>query len=335
MATIATDVSGRQGLIDVEPAAAPPGFGNFKPRPGRPGAFFESKPRASRNLAAAQAPVRPERPQVLTGKPARKPGVTVAAGTGELPTVHPDYVPPASLLMRPALGLEQLIDFHREQVRLADYTIIGRMKAVVFGEPARGAPTPPRDQTRIWGIRLDWRDQGPLLALSKDGQGILITDLFRHPPKVVHPAWTPKHGAFYEHVMTDGTRANEFTAEHRQQGLSVKRSILHAADVPGPEDMIEQLYEERSCVAWPSGEAIDAGQGYAVFSPIAQVMFQNSQGYGYIHGKTDHFNGSKFSLLINPRARRQKGGQNPVYLEEGFFVRGRFEIRQGPEVILG
>jgi hypothetical protein len=234
---------------------------------------------------------------------------------------------PQSLLLRPALELDQVIRIQRERTSRHEYIPVGKLKVVVFGEPALGAPVPPRDETQVWGIRLDWMGEGPLLAVSSDNQDLLITGPLHHPPRILHPAWQPQFGAHYEYIMEDGTRSLVFGDRERQAGLVVKDHIWHLADRPGPDDYIEQKYEDRSIVTWPSEAHLRRGKGYIVFSPISKVMFQNARGYGVVKGLTDEANGSKFTLLINPN-RRVRG----EHLPEGFFLRGRFEICQGPEL---
>lgn len=308
---------------------------NFaKRREGVPAAF---KDRVSKSKARAAAV--PGVPEAFAGVPRRKPGATLARPASsesssesgvdqfevsELRTLNSE---PNNVLLRPSYSLEQVIEIQRQQISLAQYTEIGRLKLVVFGEPARGAPTPPRDQTNVWGIRLDWMQEGPLLALSNDQMHVLVIGAMTHPPRIAHPGWEPRHGAWLEYTFTDGYKSSTCSGQELADHGAVKKWEQKKADRATRADMIDQKYSDRSNICWPNEAALRRGEGFIVFSPIAKVMFQNKRGFGYISGLTDPADGTKFSLLINPK-HRLRGELWP----EGFFARGRFTITQGPEV---
>src|ERR1051326_939039 len=120
-----------QGFETGAKAGAPV---TFKPKSGAPAGFGK----------------RHDRPAQITGRPAAAPMKAAAASVAVIGDTA------QSLLLRPALELDQVIRIHRERFSRHEYTPVGKLKMVVFGEPAAGAPVPPRDETRIWGIRLDW-----------------------------------------------------------------------------------------------------------------------------------------------------------------------------------
>jgi hypothetical protein len=304
-----------------------------RPRRGTPAAF--------RNvLGTKQERAQRAMPEALAGVPRLKPGRTLAKPDGPAPELrganeieriwsdpsHESYEK-TNLVLRPSYSLEQVIEIQRQQISLAQYTEIGRLKLVVFGEPARGAPTPPRDQTNVWGIRLDWMQEGPMLALSNDLMHVLVIGAMTHPPRIPHPGWEPKHGTYIEYTFTDGYKSTTCSRQELEKHGVVKDWKQHKADRPGKPDLIEQKYSDRSNACWPNEAALRRGEGFIVFAPIAKVMFQNKRGFGYVSGLTDPADGTKFSLLINPK-HKLRGEPWP----EGFFCRGRFVITQGPEV---
>lgn len=297
----------------------------------------EGAPAAFRNRVAhgsAKASAVPGVPEAFVGAPRRKPGATLARPArpvvgDRLSVVGTEDQPSATdnLLLRPSYSLEQVIEIQRQQVSLAQYTEIGRLKLVVFGEPARGAPTPPRDQTNVWGIRLDWMGEGPMLALSNDQMHVLVLGAMTHPPRIAHPAWEPTHGSYIEYTFTDGYKSTTASHDELEDHGRIKGWKQMKADRPKKPDMIDQKYSDRSNSCWPNEAALRRGEGFIVFSPIAKIMFGNRRGFGYVSGLTDPADGTKFSLLINPR-HKLRGELWP----EGFFARGRFQITQGPEV---
>jgi len=232
-----------------------------------------------------------------------------------------------SLLLRPSYDLATTLEIQRQQVGLAQYTEIGRLKLIVFGEPAAGAPTPPRDQTNVWGIRLDWMGDGPMLGISADGMHILVLGALTHPPRIPHPAWEPAHGAYLEYRYADGYKSATASRAELDKHGAVRDWKQIKADRPKKADMIDQKYSERSNCCWPNEAALRRGEGFIVFSPIMRLMFQNSRGFGVIKGGTNRADGTKFSLLVNPK-NKLRGEPFP----EGFFARGTFQIVQGPEV---
>jgi hypothetical protein len=88
------------------------------------------------------------------------------------------------------LSIEDRLKIQRERVQRAEFLPLGKLITVVL-EPARDANLPPRDQTKVWGVRLDWMGMGPMLGLSLDQQDLLITTPVPPLPKIVDPQWKP------------------------------------------------------------------------------------------------------------------------------------------------
>jgi len=88
------------------------------------------------------------------------------------------------------LSIEDRLKIQRERVQRGEFLALGKLITIVL-EPARDANLPPRDQTKVWGVRLDWMGMGPMLGLSLDQQDLLISTPVPPLPKIVDPQWMP------------------------------------------------------------------------------------------------------------------------------------------------
>ena len=167
-----------------------------------------------------------------------------------------------------ALTLEDVLKLQRERVRRGEFTLLGRLVKVVL-EPARNAPLPPREQTRVLGVSLDWQDIGPTLGLSFDQQDLLIVAPVPPLPKIADPTWKPPLG-----VDTYGAPLPGFT--------------------PQAPPLIEQRYENFT-------NARVRNSTFLVFSPVAQVLFRmlSAPAFRIIKGSAG-FDGTQLTLLIDP-----------------------------------
>lgn len=92
------------------------------------------------------------------------------------------------------LSIEDRLKVQRERVQRGEFLPLGKLIAVVL-EPARDANLPPRPETKVWGVRMDWMGQGPMLGLSLDQQDLLITTPVPPLPKIADPQWKPGDSA--------------------------------------------------------------------------------------------------------------------------------------------
>jgi hypothetical protein len=97
------------------------------------------------------------------------------------------------------LSIEDRLKIQRERAQRGEFLALGKL-IIVLLEPAREANLPPRDQTKIWGVRLDWMGMGPMLGLSMDQQDLLITTLVPPLPKIVDPQWKPGDSAEPQYI---------------------------------------------------------------------------------------------------------------------------------------
>ena len=87
-------------------------------------------------------------------------------------------------------SVEDRLTVQRDCVRQGKYMPLGRLVCVVL-EAARDANTPPRDITKVYGVRMDWLSTGPLIGVSLDFHDLLIATPLPPLPKIPNPAWVP------------------------------------------------------------------------------------------------------------------------------------------------
>ena len=89
-----------------------------------------------------------------------------------------------------AFTLEDQLKLQRERVQRGEFTPLGRLVKVIL-EPARDAPLPPREQTRVVGVSMDWQRLGPTLGLSLDQRDLLIISPVPPLPRIPDVTWKP------------------------------------------------------------------------------------------------------------------------------------------------
>jgi len=192
-----------------------------------------------------------------------------------------------------AFTLEDQLKLQRERVQRGEFTPLGRLVKVIL-EPARDAPLPPREQTRVVGVSMDWQRLGPTLGLSLDQQDLLIISPVPPLPRIPDVTW--KAPPFPQ--VRDPNWKSTGPAP-----LIVDPSYK-APDAP----LIEQRYENFT-------NARVKNSTFLVFSPVAQILFRMLSAPAFRMIKSSAgFDGTQLTLLIDPTT-----GQ-------GHFTGGRFII---------
>lgn len=112
-----------------------------------------------------------------------------------------------SLLMptRTFFSTADRVKIQQQRIRDKEFVVCGRLTTVVFegqrdirglSQARREQSDFSRKQTQLWcSITLDWlsHKKAPLLAVSKDGQDLLLPEGLTPLPPIPDPRWLPKH----------------------------------------------------------------------------------------------------------------------------------------------
>jgi hypothetical protein len=227
-----------------------------------------------------------------------------------------------SVLTRPTFTLADRMKIQQEQIRLGNYTVIGRLVSVVFegrrkitglsqSRPRYAndyqAKTLPdsmkpfsQKQTELWAsITLDWLSHrnAPIIALSRDHKDLLLPHGMTPLPPIPDPRWVPGHARSVCHVSKRG--CEECNPPRIPQ-------LLTGCPVVG--DRVTDKITARD------------GHVYGILHPInaLMVMLLGARGtFAQIKGAVDYADGTHMAMMLDDA--------NPEALQ-GWFVGGRFEF---------
>jgi hypothetical protein len=201
--------------------------------------------------------------------------------------------------------VEALIELHRGQIRRREYAPLGRLNTMMLAPSvglneknnpltsARYADTGGEGPLQVKAdrvpLKLEWRGVGPLVALSKDSQDILIVGRCPHPPKLPPYDWVPPVGWAK-------------TAKLNERGVPM---------MPKPP-MIEQRLRDRASGVL-AGRKL--GMEFLVIQPVTQllVVLPGKCGLATVACSAD-FSGRHTAFLYDPKR------------EEGYLLFGLKEV---------
>ena len=211
----------------------------------------------------------------------------------------------------------EMIECRRGQIRRREYTPLGRLERIDLGEGCLPNTAPDNPLLGRWTVgehpqapALDWLNHGPMVALSKDEQDILLCTHAIHPPPLVDPNWRRKIQTPLEFV--NGVPMLEEPAR-------IEQSLLHRCWVGPGGRWIKQGKK------WmPDGEWFlpgTDGEEWMLFQPVSQILLFLAQGgWGIINCRAD-FHG-RHTVFLYDRKR-----------EEGHILFGRKDFNRHVEVL--
>jgi len=174
----------------------------------------------------------------------------------------------------------EMIEFQRGQIRHKEYTPLGRLERIDLGEGCLPNTAPDNPLVGRWTAdhkpmapALDWLNKGPMLALSKDEQDILVCTHAIHPPPLVDPDWKRKIPVPLE--FKNGIPILD-------QPATIEQSLLHRCWV-GPEGRWVKNGNK-----WvPTGEWFlpgTDGEQWMLFQPVSQILLAlMNGGFGIVN----------------------------------------------------
>lgn len=181
----------------------------------------------------------------------------------------------ATALKQVEYNVGSLISLHRGQIRRREWSqLLGRLEQVLI-EPSgvsRLADN-PLTLTKKQTAALDWYGQGPLTALSHQGE-LLVCDAMLKPPRIPDPGWLPPA----DWAVT-------------QPGQPMPK--------PPKAPTIEQRLRDRA-----AGVVEIEKKEWLVFQPIHQVLLLSYGGKGFttVNCRPD-LSGRHTILLYQPRTK--------------------------------
>jgi hypothetical protein len=193
-------------------------------------------------------------------------------------------------------SLADRLRIQQERSRDRDYTVLGRLTAVVFEgqRNIRGLSQSraicsdfSEKQRKLWAsITLDWlsHKNAPVIAMSKDGHDLLLPLALTPLPPIPDPRWLPK-------------KAGDIAPRITQ--------LLTGCPVVG--DRVQHKITDRQ------------GRVYGIIHPVTElsIMMPGGAGFGKIRGRLDPTDGTHLALLIDD--------SDPENLR-AFFVGGSFSL---------
>lgn len=212
----------------------------------------------------------------------------------------------------------EMIEYQRGQIRRKEYTPLGRLERIDLGEGCLPNTAPDNPLVGRWTAdghpaapALDWLNHGPLLALSKDDQDILVCTHAVHPPPLVDPDWKRKAQV----------RPLEYVGQIPilEKPAMIEQSLLHRCWI-GPGGRWLQKGKK-----WlPTGEWFlpgTDGEEWMLFQPVSQILlFLINGGWGIVNCRAD--GNGRHTVFLYDRKR-----------EEGHILFGRKEFNQHFEVL--
>lgn len=212
----------------------------------------------------------------------------------------------------------EMIEFQRGQIRRKEYTPLGRLERIDLGEGCLPNTAPDNPLVGRWTAdskplapALDWLNKGPMLALSKDEQDILVCTHAIHPPPLVDPDWKRKIPTPLQ--FKDGVPILD-------QPAMIEQSLLHRCWV-GPGAHWVQTEQGK----WvPDGEWFlpgTDGEEWMLFQPVSQILlFLLNGGWGIVNCRAD--DSGRHTVFMYDRKR-----------EEGHILFGHKEFNRHFEVL--
>ena len=212
----------------------------------------------------------------------------------------------------------EMIEYQRGQIRRREYTPLGRLERIDLGEGCLPNTAPDNPLVGRWTAdghpqapALDWLNHGPMLALSKDDQDILVCTHAVHPPPLVDPDW--KRNAKLQEPKFVGQ------IPILEKPAMIEQSLLHRCWV-GPQG--RWIKKGKQWV--PSGEwflpGMD-GEQWMLFQPVSQILlFLIIGGWGIVNCRAD--GAGRHTVFLYDRKR-----------EEGHILFGRKEFNRHFEVL--
>ena len=205
----------------------------------------------------------------------------------------------------------EMIDHQRRQIRWREYTPLGRLERIDLGDGCLPNTAPDNPLIGRWTARehptapaLDWLNHGPMLALSKDQQDILVCSPMVHPPPLVDPDWKRKLPTPLK--IVDGIPLLD-------QPATIEQSLLHRCWV-GPGGR----WVKKGKKWTPQGEWYlpgTDGEEWMLFQPISQILiFMIGGGWGIVNCRAD--GAGRHTVLLYDRKR-----------EEGHIVFGKKDFK--------
>ena len=220
----------------------------------------------------------------------------------------------APLVMNPI----EMIEYQRGQIRRREYTPLGRLERIDLGEGCLPNTAPDNPLVGRWTAdhkpmapALDWLNKGPMLALSKDDQDILVCTHAIHPPPLVDPEWKRK-------INTPLKMVNQIPV--LEQPAMLEQSLLHRCWV-GPQGRWRRNGNNK----WaPDGEWFlpgTDGEQWMLFQPVSQLLlFLLNGGWGIVNCSADE--GGRHTVFLYDRKR-----------EEGHILFGKKDFSRHFEVL--
>lgn len=204
----------------------------------------------------------------------------------------------AAVLTPAALPISPLdfIDYQRRQIRQRDFTPLGRLARIDLGENCIPNTAPDNPLVGNWTTgnkpmapALDWFNKGPMLAVSRDEQDVIVCTRMIHPPPINMPGWGAENP-----VYLDPTTHLPVCRPPR----TMEQSLLHRCYV-GPD----ARWQKGADGKWrPTGEWCMAGRDgeeWMWFMPITQILVYLAEGgIGIINCRAD-YQGRHTTLLYD------------------------------------
>ena len=212
----------------------------------------------------------------------------------------------------------ELVEYQRRQIRQREYTPLGRLERIELGEGCLPNTAPDNPLVGRWTARehplapaLDWMNHGPMLAISKDEQDILVCTHMVHPPPQVDPDWKRK-------IPTPLKYVNGIP--QLDQPATLEQSLLHRCWV-GPGGR----WVKKGKKWLPTGEWFLPGsdsEQWMLFQPISQILvfLSGTGGWGIINCRADGH--GRHTVLLYDRHR-----------EEGHLLFGRKDFNRHFEML--
>jgi hypothetical protein len=183
--------------------------------------------------------------------------------------LNKDFTPSAPMPLGDLFLLSDRIRMQRELVARGDYQLLGKVKVVGF-ERAQGASAADR-RTTSGENSIDFGLNGPVLAVSRDGQDIVATQAMKNLlPLIPQPGWMPD---------------SRFRAQR--------------------PPMVRQNLSERACGWYPREKE------FYVFCPVSQISLVPydsktsafDPSYAGIRCSASRADGTQMAMLFHSRTR--------------------------------